>query len=482
MSLAPLVRRPRGGPRSWLVVGAAAAPAVALASADGGPALSFFWIALLLIVGKVASLVERLRQPAVLGELVAGVVLGNLALFGFVALEPLKHDAFVRSLAELGVVVLLFQIGLESNLQEMRRVGARAMAVAVVGVVVPFALGTVMIGPLVFPDQSQNVYLFFGATLTATSVGITARVFKDLRFLSSPEARIVLGAAVIDDVIGLVILAVVSAIISTGSVEAATVAWIVVKAIGFLGAAVVIGNRAAPALSRLFSRIHTGTGMKFTVAVSLCLVLAFLAHAIGLAPIVGAFAAGLILDEVTFKDFGGPEIEGALREAVREADPEIRRRVDGVLGHHARHHLQSLIEPVGHLLVPLFFVFTGAQVNLATLADPRVLGIALVVTAVALAGKLVSGLVAGPVQRWVVGWGMAPRGEVGLIFAVVGKQLGVVNETQFSVIVVMVMLTTLLTPPVLAALIRRRQPSHERAPAAAPAASPLYHAPEGQNP
>jgi Kef-type K+ transport system membrane component KefB len=221
--------------------------------------------------------------------------------------------------------------------------------------------------------------------------------------------------------------------------------------------------------------------MKFTLAVSVCLVLAFLAHAIGLAPIVGAFAAGLILDEVTFKDFGGPEIEGELREAVREADPEVRRRVDGVLGHHARHHLQTLIEPVGHLLVPLFFVFTGAQVNLATLADPWVLGIALVVTAIALVGKLVSGLVAGPVQRWVVGWGMAPRGEVGLIFAVVGKQLGVVDETLFSVVVVMVMLTTLLTPPVLAALIRRRHAAHERAPEAAPA-SPLYHAPEGQNP
>jgi Kef-type K+ transport system membrane component KefB len=438
-------------------------------------------IALLLRVGKVASLVERAKQPAVLGELVAGVLLGNLALVGFVALEPLKNDAFVRSLAELGVVVLLFQIGLESNLQEMRRVGARAAAVALVGVVVPFVLGAVMFGPLLFPDQSPNVYLFFGATLTATSVGITARVFKDLGFLGTPEARIVLGAAVIDDVIGLVILAVVSAIISNGSIEATTVAWIVVKAIGFLGGAIVIGNRAAPPLSRAFARIHTGTGMKFTLAVSVCLVFAFLAHAIGLAPIVGAFAAGLILDEVTFKNFGGPEIEGHVREAVRDADPEIRRRVDDVLGHHARHHLQSLIEPVGLLLVPLFFVYTGTQVNLATLANPRVLGIALVVTVVAFAGKLMSGLVAGPVQRWLVGWGMAPRGEVGLIFAVVGKQLGVVDETQFSVFVVMVMLTTLLTPPVLAALIRRRQASHERAREAA-AASALYHAAEGQNP
>ena len=196
-------------------------------AATESPALSFLWIALLLIVGKIAGLVERLGQPGVLGELVAGVLLGNLALLGVGVLEPMKGDAFVRSLAELGVVVLLFQIGLESNLQEMRRVGLRATAVAIVGVAVPFVLGAVVLGPLVFPGQPSSAHLFFGATLTATSVGITARVFKDLRFLASPEARIVLGAAVIDDVIGLVILAVVSAIISTGSVAAATVAWIV---------------------------------------------------------------------------------------------------------------------------------------------------------------------------------------------------------------------------------------------------------------
>jgi Kef-type K+ transport system membrane component KefB len=482
MRLAHLARRPPGGPRAWLLAAAVAAPALARASGEDGTALSFLWIALLLVLAKVAGLVERLRQPPVLGELLVGVLLGNLALAGLDVLEPLKSDAFVRSLAELGVVVLLFQIGLESDVQEMRRVGARALAVACVGVAVPFLLGTVIFGPLLFPGRSGHVYLFFGATLTATSVGITARVFKDLRFLAAPEARIVLGAAVIDDVIGLVILAVVSGIISTGSVAAGTVAWIVAKAVLFLGLSVVAGHRLAPLLSRAFSRIHTGSGMKFTLALSVCLVLAFLAHAIGLAPIVGAFAAGLILDDVTFKDLGRPEIARELDEAVAEARPEIRQRVDAVLGRHARHHLESLVEPLGHLLVPLFFVYTGAQVSLAALADPRVLGIALAVTAIAFAGKLVSGLAAGPVQRWIVGWGMAPRGEVGLIFAVVGKQLGVVDDTQFSVVVVMVMLTTLLTPPVLASLVRRRGAPRARRREAVVAPSPLYQAPEGHRP
>ncbi len=456
MRLLDPVRPTRRGSRLAIVGGAIAAPAVALAGGADETALSFLWIALLLIVGRVSALVERLGQPGVLGEIIAGIVLGNLGLLGLGWLDPLKQDAFVRSLAELGVVILLFQIGLESDLLEMRRVGLRAAAVAAVGVAAPFLLGAAIVGPLLFPGQPSNVYVFLGATLTATSVGITARVFKDLRFLGAPEARIVLGAAVIDDVIGLVILAVVSAIIAEGSVEALEVAWIVVKAVAFLGGAIVVGTRAAPLLSRAFARIQAGTGMMFTLAVSICLLLAFLAHAIGLAPIVGAFAAGLILDEVTFKDFPGPEISSRVREAAQGADPEVLRRIDDVLGRHGRQQLQSLVEPVGHLLVPLFFVYTGAQVDLATFADPRVLGIALAVTAVAFAGKLVSGLAAGPVRRWIVGWGMAPRGEVGLIFASVGKRLGVVDDTQFSVFVVMVMVTTVATPPILAALIRRR--------------------------
>jgi Kef-type K+ transport system membrane component KefB len=409
-----------------------------------------------LLVARFSGLVERLGLPGVLGELLAGVLLGNLTLLGVGALEPIKTDTYVQFLAELGVVVLLFQIGLESSVQDLRRVGLRAVAVASVGVVVPFVLGTWVAGPALFPGLSFGAYLFMGATLTATSVGITARVFRDLSFLRTPEAQIVLGAAVIDDVIGLVILAAVSGVVTTGSLAAGAVAWVILKAVLFLGAAIVLGHRLAPGLSRILARVHPGIAMKFTLAISVCLLFAFVAHAIGLAPIVGAFAAGLILDEVAFRDFDAPAVLGSVRTALGSADPEVRRRVDQVLGHHASHHLQSLIEPVGHLFVPLFFVYTGMQVNLRSLADPTVLVVALAVTAVAVAGKVVSGAVAGPVNRWLVGWAMVPRGEVGLIFAVVGKSLGVVSEAQFSVFVVMVMLTTLLTPPVLALLIVRR--------------------------
>lgn len=415
----------------------------------------FLWIALILVGAKLGCLVERLGQPAVLGELLVGIALGNLGLIGIDVAADLPQEPIIAFLAELGVVVLLFQIGLESNVQQMLAVGARATAVAVVGVAVPFVLGTTIVGPWLLPGLDAKAYLFLGATLTATSVGITGRVFRDLGRLQSPEARIVLGAAVIDDVLGLVILAVVSAIVTTGSLDASGLAWIVAKAIIFLTGAIVLGQLAAPWFSRGFARIDTGVGMKLTVALATGLTFAWLAGLMDLAPIVGAFAAGLVLDDVMFRDFDRPQLEADVERALDRADTETKARVGAVIEANRHRHLDDLIAPIGHFLVPFFFVVTGMHVKLALLADPKALAIALGLTVAAVAGKIVAGAVAGPVDRWLVGWGMVPRGEVGLIFAATGMALGVVSPSVFSVIVIMVILTTLITPPVLSWIIRR---------------------------
>ncbi len=415
---------------------------------------TFLWIAVLLLFAKISGLIERFGQTAVLGELLIGVVLGNLYLLGIDVLEPAKTDSIVAFLSELGVVILLFQIGLESNPADMRKVGVPAFLVACIGVVMPFALGTYLVGPWLLPGLTQHAYLFLGATLTATSVGITARVFSDLQVLQSREAQIVLGAAVIDDVLGLIILAVVSAVVTTGEVGAAEIIWITLKAVLFLLGALVIGNRIAPVVSHRLSQVHTGTGMKFCVLIAFCLIFAWLAGLIGLAPIVGAFAAGLVLDEVHFRDFKEPALIADIRQAVGKSKDESAEAVRQTLAHHERHSLLALIEPVGHFLVPLFFVYTGMQVKLDVFFSPATLVIAGGITAVAFLGKLVAGLAAGSANKWIVGWGMAPRGEVGLIFAVTGKAIGVVNDEVFSVVVAVVILTTLLTPPILTAVIR----------------------------
>jgi Kef-type K+ transport system membrane component KefB len=231
-------------------------------------------------------------------------------------------------------------------------------------------------------------------------------------------------------------------------------------AVGFLAGAIIVGQLIAARLSRFFARIDSGPGTKLSVAVAFCLTFAYLANLIGLAPIVGAFAAGLILDEVHFKWFDGPRIKMEVLQAVRGGDAGIQHRVKAVLDRYADKHLEHMIEPLGHFTVPLFFVLAGMQVHLEAFFDPTLLAVALALSVAAIIGKLVCGLVAGRgVNRWLVGWGMVPRGEVGLIFAFVGKSLGVISDGAFSAIVVMVMLTTLVTPPVLAYLLRSRQQS-----------------------
>lgn len=421
----------------------------------GSFAITFLWIAVVLLAAKMSGFIERWGQPSVLGELIVGVALGNVALLGITFFEPIKHDGSIAFLKELGVVILLFQIGLESNIGKMRKVGARAFLVATVGVIAPFVLGTYVVGPALLPGLSANAYLFLGAALTATSVGITARVFRDLGKLQTPEAQIVLGAAVIDDVMGLVVLAVISAIVTVGAVSVGAVGLILGKAVFFLVGSIALGTALAPHVGRMFSKIHTGTGMKFAIAVSFALVFSFLAQKIGLAPIVGAFAAGLVLDAVHFKFFREPEICADVDKAVAEAPAATQEKVRNIMRRHADKHVEELIEPVAHLLVPIFFVVTGMEVDLSTLFNLPVLLTALGITFVAFVGKIVSGLAAGKTDKWIVGFGMVPRGEVGLIFATMGRALGVISPEVFSVVVIMVILTTLLTPPVLAALLRR---------------------------
>jgi Kef-type K+ transport system membrane component KefB len=424
------------------------------ASAGHSGATTFLWIAVVLIAAKLSSLVERFGQPSVFGELVIGVVLGNLALLGVHNFDSLKHDSIIAFLAELGVVILLFQIGLETNVKDMAKVGARAFSVACLGVAVPFILGY-LIGPYLLPGLSANAYIFLGVTLTATSVGITARVFHDLGKLQTIEAQIVFGAAVIDDVLGLILLAVVSAIVTVGSAPISTILFITVKAFAFLVGAIMIGQFMAPRLGQIFAKIHTGVGMKFTMAISFGLVLAFLANKIGLAPIVGAFAAGLVLDPVHFRNFKDANVVHDVKDAVAGASPDVKEKVFLAIEQYSHRHIEELVEPVGLFLVPIFFVMTGVNVKLEAMFDPKILLTALGITFVAFVGKIVSGLVAGKVNKWIVGFGMVPRGEVGLIFAVMGKSLGVFNDAVFSVIVIVIILTTMLTPPILTSLLKR---------------------------
>jgi len=433
--------------------GASGAPAVsqdALGSpAHGGgggghasPVLPVLAVLLLVIVAAKlgGALLERLGQPSVLGELLAGVLLGNLALVGFKGVESLfaaplfgglPVERVIEILGEIGVILLLFAVGLESNLRQMLSVGTSSLLVALLGVAAPFALGW-GVGKWLLPEQSGYVHVFLGAILTATSVGITARVLTDLGKTGLRESRIILGAAVIDDIVGLVILAVVSGIIvaaETGSagIGAAAISLIVGKALLFLVVALVAGQWLSPRLFWLAARLRGGH-LLLPTSLLLLFGLSIVAGKIGLATIVGAFAAGLILDELHYS--------------------ELKQR--------EQHGLEELLQPLLGFFVPIFFVHMGYKVDLAYFARPELLGLAGALTLAGIIGKQICGL--GVVERGLdrlsVGLGMIPRGEVGLIFASIGLGLTaggrpIVSEATYGAVVIMVILTTLVTPPLL---------------------------------
>ncbi len=421
-------------------------------------ALTFLWIAVLLLLAKLSGLVEKIKQPAVFGELLIGVLIGNLYLLGINIFEGVKENNIIQFLAELGVIILLFQTGLESNIKKMREVGVRALLVAIVGVVAPLVMGTYVVGPWILPGYSSETYLFLGAALTATSVGITARVFKDMGKLNSREATIVLGAAVIDDVLGLIILAVISALVTLGTLQADAIGWIFLKATSFLAGSIIAGQLLAPMLGKMFSKINMGVGMKFIWAISFGLIMAYFAQLVGLAPIVGAFAAGLILDPVHFKYFKDISIVHDIRGFAKKIDASTGEKLLKTIESHSHRQIEYFVEPLGHFFVPIFFVMTGMMVKLETLFDPSILLTALGISVVALAGKILAGVVAGRgVNKLIVGWSMIPRGEVGLIFATVGKSLGVVPDEVFSIIIIMVIVSTFVFVPVLTYLLRRTE-------------------------
>lgn len=411
-----------------------AAPAFASeGSAGHADPIAGVVLALAIILGAAklgGDLASRVGQPSVLGELLMGVLLGNLPIFGVTLFESIKHDATIDMLARLGVIILLFEVGLESTVAQMMKVGASSLVVATVGVVAPFALGW-GVGAWLLPGHSVYVHAFLGAALTATSVGITARVLKDLNRSQTDEARIILGAAVIDDVMGLVVLAVVTGVISAADkgteLSGLDVAFTLFKAIAFLFGSLLIGLKLSPRLFAIASHLRV-RGALLAVGLSFCFVLAWLAGAIGLAPIVGAFAAGLILEPVHYSDFTD----------------------------RGEHQLEELVQPISSFLVPVFFVLMGMHTDLRSFTEPGMLGLALALAVAAVIGKQVCyfGVIGKGIDRLTVGIGMIPRGEVGLIFAGIGANLMVNGEPvlspeAFSAMIVMVMVTTLATPPLL---------------------------------
>ena len=387
-------------------------------------ALTLVGLAVVLLAGRLGAVAQTFGLHATLGELLAGLILGALVA-AVPPLDGIRHNPAIAFVGELGVIVLLFQIGLESDLTALRAVGPRALAVALVGVLMPFALGCWVIAPWLLPEAGMVADYFVGASLTATSVAISARVLQERGLLELEAARVILGAAVIDDVLGLLILAMVSGLARDGSFDARHLLWISAAALGFLTGSLLFGALVLRPAVAWLTRMGAGPPTRLCVALAAGLMLAGMAEAIGLAAIVGAFAAGLVLDQ---------------------AAADRNRSTDGAP---PQPTLDALLRPLGYFAVPVFFVGTGMAVDFRVLAHPAVLMATAGLAAAAVLGKLACGLPGPAGQRWIVAWGMVPRGEVGLIFAASGQALGVIPPSVFAAILGMVIVTTLVAPVAL---------------------------------
>ncbi len=378
-------------------------------------------LAAVLVATRIGGdLACRIGQPAVLGELVAGILLGP-SLLGI--LDPTEPVMVV--LGELGVLLLLFQIGLHTDLKAILRVGAPAAAVGIVGLTIPFVLGIVVLKALGFTGLSAIVA---GAALTATSLGISARILSDLGVLNRPEGRVVIGAAVIDDVIGLIILSVVADLALGGEVTPRGVVITAAVAIGFLLVAIVVGGRVAPSLVRIAAAKRKESGPLGALAFAFALAMAAAAAAAGSAMIIGAFTAGLVL----------------------HSTPE-RKKVE-----YATTYL-------GHLLVPVFFAMIGAAVDVRSLLHPEALLVGSILIGVGVFGKVLAGY--APFwyrgNKLLIGVAMVPRGEVGLIVAQLGITSGALSPDLFSAVMLMVIGTTLIAPPWLGWIAHREGPHRQ---------------------
>lgn len=409
-------------------------------------------VLLTLVVIYLASklggeLSKRLDLPPVLGELIAGVVVGvsALHLLMFPAsgaqasdsvimtilqrIDHLNPDALssifqsqseaISILAELGVIILLFEIGLESDLRQLKEVGYQATVVALVGVAAPFAAGTS--GLMWLFHVPAIPAIFAGAALTATSIGITSKVLSELGQLKSKEGQIIVGAAVIDDVLGILVLAVVASLAKTGAIDIANVIYLIISATVFLIGSILLGSFFNKSFVAIVQTLKT-RGNIVIPALTFAFFMAFLGNAIHLEAILGAFAAGLVLDETD-----------------------------------QRNELDAQIKPIADLLVPIFFVTVGAKADLSVL-NPAVpenragLFIAAFLMVVAIVGKVITGwfVVGQPgINRLAIGIGMIPRGEVGLVFAGIGSASGALSKPLEAAIIIMVILTTFLAPPFL---------------------------------
>jgi len=382
------------------------------------------WLGVITVFVIFARSSSKIGQPMVLGQLVFGMLLGAIARYNLFGLSGMLDNSGLSFFAELGSIFLLLEIGLESSIADIRNAGKHSIIVAILGVALPFLLGYFIVAPFILGSSDIAFRVFIGSTLAVTSTGISISVFKDFGMLKSETCQVVLAASVIDDVLGLILLSVTTGLIITGIVSVASISTVLWYVLLFFIITIVFGLYILPLIIKMIGKINNGNDTVILTIISFAFLVSYFAGSMGLAFIIGAFLAGLLLNPHLFRNFVGIDSNADISQ---------------------HNQLEQLIEPYGKVFTPLFFIYAGMQVDIMSLFNLKTILLGLVLSVFAILGKLFVGVfLPARVNKWLVGLGMTPRGEIGLIFAITGMELKIIDNSMFAVILLMVIITSIV--------------------------------------
>ncbi len=385
-----------------------------------------------LIFAILALSINKLKQPVVLGQILIGSIIGILAHYNIGVFKQITSNHTLEFLAQIGSIFLLFEIGLESDIKEIKKSGRHAIIVATTGVIIPFLLGFYVLAPLIISKPSTSFSLFIASVLAVTSTGISVSVFKDMGIIKNKSCQIVLCASIIDDIVGLILLSIISAFSLGGNININEILIILSTVAAFFIISTFLGIYVLPfTIDKLISKISIKDEMLTLTMVVFCLFLSWYAEVIGLASIIGAFMAGLLIKEKYFVKYATISRQSKSQIYLDDSNSNIIH----------------LISPLGRIMTPIFFIYAGMQIDIINALNMETLKLAVTISFFAIISKSLAGIILPrDFNRWLIGFGMVPRGEIGVIFALAGLKLQLIDNTIFTAILMMVIITSVITP------------------------------------
>lgn len=409
----------------------------------------FLWLVVFIFLSRSLSIVKKVGLPIVVGEILSGVILGDLGRFGITTFQSAESNEIIKFLAELGSIILMFEIGLESKISDLRKNFRVGFIVAITGSALTF-IGGFLVSKYLIPNDNILRNLLFGVITAATATGISAKTFKDMKILRSREVKVVLVASIIDELISILSFGIISSMVLTATVNLFHVSVGLLQVIGFFVFATIFGQWITPFITKWSTKIHAGINMKIGVLLIICFLFSWIAYITGIATVLGAFIAGLMLDQIYFKSFAKSSFFVELRGIAQDMEnTDVKQNLFNLIQKQESRTLEELIKPLSHLFVPVFFIYIGLMLKVDILFKANTLILTIALLSISFAGRIISGYCTKRncnFNNLLIGLGMTPIGEAGLIFAVFGKSMGLIDEVSLAAIVATLVISSIITP------------------------------------